>query len=160
MLKKIIVSLSFGMVFAILVSMANFDVSCNELRQNVLRLHIIANSDDDFDQQLKLKIRDSVLNSGCECFKNCDNIDDAILTASENTEKFYKIAKDVIVSNGYDYAVDVSVGDSYFENRRYENYTLPAGTYKALKIVIGEGKGKNWWCVMFPSVCIPAFGNS
>lgn len=160
MFKKIIVSLCFGFVFAVLLSTANFDASCNELRDNVLRLHIIANSDSDNDQQLKLQIRDAILNYNGSCFNGCDNIEDAAAAANNNLQSFYNTAKDVITKNGYDYDVDVSIANSYFPTRQYENCQLPAGYYKALKIVIGEGKGKNWWCVMFPSVCIPANNNS
>ena len=160
MFKKIMISLCFGLVFAVLLSTANFDASCNELRNNVLRLHIIANSDSGADQQLKLQIRDAILNNNGAVFSGCDNIEDAVTSAENNLDSFYKTAKDVIAKNGYDYAVDVSVANSYFQTRQYENCQLPAGYYKALKIVIGEGKGKNWWCVMFPSVCIPATSNS
>ena len=160
MFKKIMISLCFGLVFAVLLSTANFDASCNELRNNVLRLHIIANSDSDADQQLKLQIRDAILNNNGAVFNGCDSIEDAVTAAENNLDTFYNTAKEVIAKNGYDYAVDVYVSSSYFQTRQYENCQLPAGNYKALKIVIGEGKGKNWWCVMFPSVCIPATSNS
>ena len=154
--KNIEYGVLFGLICAIVLSFANFDVRCDELRNNVLRLHIIANSDSDIDQALKLSVRDEILKNSTDIFKNCDNVDSAIFTAKSQIETLKTIANDVIKQNGFDYSADVLVGDSYFDTREYDDFTLPAGTYKSLIVNLGEGKGKNWWCVVFPCVCVPS----
>lgn len=153
--KNIELGVLFGLICAIMLSFSRFETRCNELRQGVLRLHIIANSDGDADQNLKLQVRDEILKNSTDIFKSCDTVDDAIVTASKNIEDINKIANKVITQNGFDYSASVSVGDSFFDTRVYDNFTLPAGTYKSLIVNLGEGKGKNWWCVVFPCVCIP-----
>ena len=154
--KNIEYGVLFGLICAIVLSFANFEVRCDEIRNNVLRLHIIANSDSDIDQALKLSVRDEILKNSTDIFKNCDNVDSAIFTAKSQIETLKTIANDVIKQNGFDYSADVLVGDSYFDTREYDDFTLPAGTYKSLIVNLGEGKGKNWWCVVFPCVCVPS----
>lgn len=155
-MKKIRLSICFGLVCAIMLSFARFDALCDELRQNVFRLHIIANSDSAEDQALKLKVRDAVLKVSENSFTDCSDSDEAIDAASADLELFKQTALDVIRENGYDYDVQIDLSPSYFENRVYNDFTLPAGEYMALNIKIGEAVGKNWWCVMFPAVCIGA----
>lgn len=157
-MKVFNISICFGLIIAITLSFARFDALCEDLRENVFRLHIVAASDSEKDQALKLKVRDELLKVKGEKFTNCKNIDDAIEFAQQNTDEFTKIAQRVIRENGFDYPVKVNIGTSYFENREYDDFTLPAGNYQALNIIIGEGAGKNWWCVMFPAVCVGAAG--
>lgn len=154
--KNIELGVLFGLICAIVLSFARFEARCDELRQGVLRLHIIANSDSEADQTLKLAVRDEILKSSTDIFKSCDNVDDAIITADSQIETLNSIANTVIKQNGFDYTATVSVGDSYFDTREYDDFTLPAGTYKSLIVNLGEGKGKNWWCVVFPCVCVPS----
>lgn len=153
-------AISFALMFALLsgmfFSLTSFNAACDDLRKNILRLHIIANSDTAEDQSLKLKVRDAILADSEALFLPNDNIDGAIFSAKENLAQFQKTAQRVIESNGYNYPVNVSVSNSYFETRVYDNFTLPAGEYPSLIVTIGEGSGKNWWCVIFPEVCIPA----
>ncbi len=155
-MKNIRLAILFGLISAILISLSGFDVLCNDLRENVFRLHIIANSDSQEDQQLKLKVRDAVLKVSEELYVSTENTEDAIAITKANSDLILKTAEEVIKQNGYDYPVSVNVGKAYFKNREYEKFTLPAGEYNALNIVIGEGEGKNWWCVMFPAMCIGA----
>ncbi|MEE0839555.1 MAG: stage II sporulation protein R [Acutalibacteraceae bacterium] len=155
-MKKINLAICLGLIFAVVLNFARFDTLCNDLRHNVLRLHIVANSDSSQDQNLKLAVRDAILHAKGEAFGECENLDEAISFASNNAEEFKNIALSVIKENGYDYDVEVFVGDSYFGNREYDDFTLPAGTYESLNIRIGEANGKNWWCVCFPAVCIGA----
>lgn len=155
-LKNIEFGVLFGLVCAIALSFARFEVRCDELRQGVLRLHIIANSNSDADQELKLAVRDSILEGSADIFKNCKNVDNAITTAQNNTKKISDIANNVIFKNGFRYSAKVSVEDRYFDTREYDGFTLPAGTYKSLVVDLGEAKGKNWWCVVFPCVCVPS----
>lgn len=157
-MKIINVSVCLGLVIAVLLSFARFDALCEDLRENVFRLHIKAASDSAEDQMLKLKVRDALLEYKGEEFTSCSDVNEAISLAEENSDEYKRIAEAVIKENGFDYSVQVNVGVSFFENREYDDFTLPAGSYEALNIIIGKGEGKNWWCVMFPAVCIGASG--
>ena len=150
------ISLCLGLISAIFLSLASFNASCEDLRENILRLHIIANSDSNEDQSLKLKIRDEILNRSEDLFENATDIETAIDIATDKTQEFCDIANEVIRENGYSYSVTAQIGDSYFETREYEDFTLPAGFYKSLIIKVGKAEGKNWWCVIFPEICLPA----
>ncbi len=158
--KILKISVLSAFILSVLISMVSFDANCNELKNNVFRLHIIANSDSEADQLLKLKVRDAVLEAGGKEFENCQNINDAINNAENNIEFFKKTAQDVVVNNGYDYKVDVCVEKTYFNTRVYDEFALPAGEYYALCIKIGKAEGKNWWCVMFPALCVPTATNA
>lgn len=154
--KNIEIAVAFGLVCAILLSFAQFEARCDELRQGVLRLHIVANSDSDADQKIKLDIRDEILKNSIDIFKSCKNVDDAIATATDNQKVIYDITNEVLRKNGFNYQARVTVADRYFDTREYDNFTLPAGTYKSLVVDLGKAKGKNWWCVVFPCVCVPS----
>ena len=155
MKTKIKISILFGRVCAILLGMTNFTALCEDLRQNVLRLHIVANSNSQKDQDLKLKIRDEILKETGNLFLNTDNLYEAEKTAEDSLEIFEDIANRVIKEEGFDYKATVSLGDQFFETRHYETFSLPAGTYRSLIIKLGKAEGKNWWCVIFPSICVP-----
>ncbi len=154
--KNIELGVIIGLICAIMLSFANFEMRCDELRQGVLRLHIIANSDSAEDQALKLAVRDEILKNSTDIFKNCNNLDDAISTADTQLDKLNQISNDIIKKEGFDYIAESSVGNSYFDTRVYDDFTLPAGEYQSLIIKLGNGKGKNWWCVIFPCVCVPS----
>lgn len=153
--KNIEIGVLFGLICAIALSFSRFEVRCDELRQNVLRLHIIANSDEVCDQELKLAVRDEILKNSVDIFKDCSDVASACEIAQTQLDNIGAIANNVIKENGFNYDADVSVGDAYFDTREYDDFTLPAGTYKSLIVNLGEGKGKNWWCVVFPCVCVP-----
>ncbi|MBE6787991.1 MAG: stage II sporulation protein R [Ruminococcaceae bacterium] len=154
--KNIELGVLFGLVCAIMLSFARFEVRCDELRQGVLRLHIVANSDSEADQNLKLAVRDEILKSSVDIFKNCNNVDQAIAIASKNIETINTIANNVLKQSGFGYEANVSVGSKYFNTRVYDDFTLPAGNYTSLIVDLGDAKGKNWWCVVFPCVCVPS----
>ena len=156
MKKKIRISLIFGLICAICLSFFNFNLLCDDLRQNVLRLHIIANSDSEADQELKLKIRDAILSETGSLFANSQSLEEANLKTEQHLKNFEEIANRVINESGFCYDATVSLGERFFETRHYENFTLPAGNYRSLIINLGESKGKNWWCVIYPTVCLPA----
>ena len=149
-------SLTFAFLCAVFLSLADFDAACETLRHNVLRLHIVANSNSAFDQNLKLKIRDALLEEGGDLFEGITDLSTAIEKAKTDTERLCETANRVIKENGADYTATAFVGDSFFETRVYDSFTLPAGVYKSLIIRVGEAKGKNWWCVIFPEVCLPS----
>ncbi|MBO7519219.1 MAG: stage II sporulation protein R [Clostridia bacterium] len=154
--KNVEFALAFGLVCAIVLSFAGVEARCDELRRGVLRLHILANSDSDADQQLKLKVRDRILELTASDFGGSNNINEAIKTASDNIETITAAASEVIKEEGFSYGVSAFVGKEFFGNREYEDFTLPAGVYNSLTVRIGEAKGHNWWCVLFPGICLPA----
>ncbi len=149
-------SVLFGLLCAVFVSIAHFDAACDDLRHNVLRLHIIANSDSGADQAVKLAVRDRILEAASDIFRGEHELSAAESAAKENLDLLNGIAEEVLAENGFSYGAEAEIGDSYFETREYEDFTLPAGNYRSLIIRLGEAKGKNWWCVVFPAVCIPA----
>lgn len=146
----------FGLLCAVFMSMANFDAACDDLRGNVLRLHIIANSDSEADQAVKLAVRDRILEETADVFENETDIKAAEKSVRENLSRFEKTTEKVLRENGFSYGAAAQIGDSYFETREYDDFTLPAGTYRSLIIRLGKAEGKNWWCVVFPAVCVPA----
>ncbi len=156
MKKRIELSVAFGLICALLLSVSHFNAACDDLRQNVLRLHIIANSDSTADQELKLKIRDEILKETGDLFLNCNDLENAEKTVKENLNSFSDIANKVIKENGFNYTATAAFGKSDFSTRYYDDFTLPAGEYNSLIITLGEGSGKNWWCVVYPTVCISA----
>ncbi len=159
-MKKTIFRLEISLLIALIIcgvfNINAFSQQCDNIREKMLRMHVIANSDSDEDQQLKLKVRDAVLSAGKEVF-------DGSVTAIEAKEKITpyidyleNIAFETVKKEGFDYSVKITVEKEYFNTRIYDNsITLPAGYYTAVKVIIGEGKGQNWWCVMFPPMCLP-----
>ena len=134
----------------------SFGEECSFIRENTLRLHILTNSDSPADQALKLKIRDAVLSHSGELFSGCDTRQKMVSAAQEQLSDIQRIAEQTAMHNGYDLPVTVSVTDMFFETRRYDNVLLPAGTYTAVRIELGEAAGKNWWCVLYPPLCVSA----
>ncbi|MGN0450564.1 MAG: stage II sporulation protein R [Acutalibacteraceae bacterium] len=149
-------SVLLGLLCAIFASLAHFEAACDDLRQNVLRLHIIANSDNEADQAVKLLVRDKILEQSADIFKGETALHKAEEKAGERLKDFCETAERVLAENGFSYGATAEIGESYFETREYDDFTLPAGNYRSLIIRLGKAKGKNWWCVVFPAVCIPA----
>ena len=137
---------------------STFAKDCERKPDEVLRLHILANSDSEEDQQLKYELRDHMLSTFGEVFAGCENREQAIKAAKENRPAMEQTASSFIKEKGYNYNVVCEISDTYFTTRKYENYTLPAGNYTAVRFLIGNAEGKNWWCVMFPPLCLPASG--
>lgn len=148
-------SVLFGLICAIFCSFADFNASCEELRHNVLRLHIIANSDSQEDQAVKLLVRDRILQESGTLLEEEQDLDSAVATAKENIEEYNLIAREVLRENGFSYDATVRLGTAFFETREYDTFTLPGGNYTSLIIELGKAEGKNWWCVIFPQVCVP-----
>lgn len=128
------------------------DVSA-DIANSVFRLHIIANSDTEEDQNLKLLVRDDVLKYMKQISKDVSNKEDVVTLMYEHLDEFQRIAKETIKNNGYDYEVRVKIGKFEFPTKEYGDIALPAGMYDALRIEIGKAEGHNWWCVMFPTLC-------
>ena len=157
--KRFEISIILSLIFTMLLSFTSFTAHCNEIENGVLRLHILANSDSDKDQALKLAVRDSILLSSDEIFDNANNKTEALKNARMSLPKIISTAESTIKENGYNYSVTATVEKCYFDTRIYENFTLPAGYYDAVQVKIGKAEGKNWWCVLFPEVCISASAN-
>jgi len=149
------VFLLIAIFFSVFTSAALALEDSNKVKEEVFRLHIKANSDSGEDQALKLKVRDRILAETNVIFANAKSSKEAMTLAKENIALLTDIARDEILKNGYSYNVSAIVGASYFPTKEYEgNIFLPAGDYNALNIFIGEGKGKNWWCMLYPSICV------
>ena len=131
-------------------------ICLERLRGRVLRLHIIANSDSEEDQRLKLCVRDALLNNEEKLFGEADCLAEAELAAEEKLPEIKAIAEKTLREQGCNDRVEAEITDMYFDERVYGDITMPAGTYRALRITIGEAKGHNWWCVMYPPLCLPA----
>ena len=140
-------ALLIGLAAALLFAVAGIQIQ-TALADKMLRLHVIANSDSDEDQALKLKVRDSVLREVELLTEN----DGSVGTARTDVAA----GEDVIASEGYTSGVRLSLGEAYFPTKDYGGFALPAGRYDALRVEIGEGAGQNWWCVLFPPFCTTA----
>ena len=126
------------------------------LADKVVRLHVLANSDSEEDQALKLLVRDGVLERAAEILEESPDRSAAEESLRASLPELQEIAEAVVAAEGYDYPVQVELADTAFPTKAYDGFTLPAGNYLALRVVIGEGAGQNWWCVVFPPLCTAA----
>ena len=138
----------------IIVSAISYVSAVSEnIANSVFRLHVIANSDSEEDQNLKFIVRDNLIEYMTSLTSGISSKQAAIEIAKEHKQDFYNIAKKTIEDNGYDYDVNIEIGNSYFPTKYYGDISFPAGYYDALKVEIGKASGQNWWCVMFPPLC-------
>ena len=151
-MKKFLAVLCIG-CFCISAVNSYFEKTSTALADGVIRFHILANSDTKEDQSLKLKVRDRIIKEMEPLFDENGDIPGARDIIIANMEKIKSIAEDEVKKQGFDYDVSVSLGQSYFPTKEYGDVVLPTGTYEALKIKIGNAKGQNWWCVLFPPLC-------
>ncbi|MCL2446564.1 MAG: stage II sporulation protein R [Oscillospiraceae bacterium] len=156
MTKKIwrVVAAMAAIAFA--TSLVSFHARSAGIRQEVLRLHVIANSDCDIDQQAKLHVRDALLAQGDALFYASSDISQAEQAVALRTTELEHAAQQALQALGLNHPVRVSVGTAFFNTRSYGALTFPAGRYQAVQVHIGESIGENWWCVMFPPLCLPA----
>lgn len=155
-MKTIEKAVILGFIFTVLISITGFKANCDNIEKKVLRLHVLANSDTHEDQELKLKVRDRIISYSGDIFADVSDKIEAERLTKKNLFEIKRIAQDEVYKNGYDYPVNVELTNTHFNTRVYNDVTLPAGNYDALRVIIGDGKGKNWWCVMFPPMCLPA----
>ncbi|EDS78267.1 stage II sporulation protein R [Clostridium massiliodielmoense] len=137
----------------LVVSYIKADASQKSIANKLIRFHVIANSDSTEDQALKLKVRDNVLKYISPKLKKSKSIDQSREIIKENNAVINKIAKQTVEENGYTYTVKSKLSHENFPVKTYGNITLPQGNYEAYRIIIGNGQGHNWWCVMFPPLC-------
>ena len=126
------------------------------LSGKLLRLHVVANSDSDADQALKLEVRDAVLDCAAGYLENVSDVRAAEQVLGAHLAELAGAGQAVVREKGYDYAVRASLGTSHFPTKTYDGFALPAGDYRALRVTIGAGEGRNWWCVVFPTLCVSA----
>ena len=151
---KMVIILSF--LLFIYTSICAFSYANNvlsDIENSVFRLHVLANSDSKEDQELKLLVRDNLLDYMNKLCSSCKTKSEAIEIVKQNKEQFKQIAIDTIRNAGYSYDVTINIGNFEFPTKNYGDISLPAGYYDALRVEIGEAKGQNWWCVMFPPLC-------
>lgn len=125
----------------------------DEVKDSLIRFHVIANSDNDDDQQLKLKVKNRVIDYLYPYLNSSQSLDESRKIIKDRMEDVKTLAQQVIKDNNYDYDVKVELSRENFPDKSYGNITLPQGNYEAFRIIIGSGQGRNWWCVMFPPLC-------
>lgn len=161
-MKRFECALFMGLVCSILFSMGSFSRDCDYLRENVLRVHILANSNAAEDQSLKLRVRDAILSHSAELFGEASTLQEAEALLAQKLELVEEIANEALSSAGSQDTADAQLVNMYFDTRYYGGkeypraFDMPAGRYDALRVTIGDGQGKNWWCVAYPPMCIDA----
>lgn len=150
-----ILSFSFMLTRAIEVSAVNgsFENIQEDIAKDIIRFHVIANSDDDDDQELKYQVKDALVKSLTPYLKDSKDKDEARDILIDKMPLIKNLAEQTIEDCGYNYSVSITLSPSYFPMKVYGDYVFPPGYYEALQVCIGEAKGKNWWCVMFPPLC-------
>lgn len=147
-----------GFVMAVIASFFPFAAACGGLPENVVRLHVVANSDSEEDQSVKLLVRDAVLEEAAKWYGGAQSMEEASSQLCTHLQSLGETARTTLAENGMVYSAKVEVTEMYFSTRDYGTFRLPAGRYRTLRVTLGEGQGKNWWCVVFPSLCLPAAG--
>ncbi|MFA5523481.1 MAG: stage II sporulation protein R [Tissierellales bacterium] len=145
-----------SIIIVALAAFANYIFSLEDslvFKNKLIRLHVLANSDSPEDQELKLKVRDKIIASMNHKLKDSSSIGETREIVKNNIEEIKELALEEIKLNGKEYDIGVSLDNQDFPTKSYGGFTLPAGEYEALRVVIGDGKGQNWWCVMFPPLC-------
>lgn len=150
---KISILILLLFIYVVICAISYVSAVSSDISDSVFRLHVIANSDTKEDQDLKYKVRDSLLNYMNNICSNCSSKEEAISIVTNYKDDFKQIALDTIHNEGFSYDVDVEIGNFNFPTKHYGDVSLPAGYYDALRVKIGQAKGQNWWCVMFPSLC-------
>jgi len=154
--KAVFIAMAAALLVCSIISADSFFTRADAVRTEILRLHVMANSNSAEDQELKLQVRDALLQAGGNMFDGTMDVNNAHERLADNVDVLQSAGEEAIHSSGRDYALSIIITEEYFNTRSYGDITLPAGRYAAVKAVIGEGEGQNWWCVMFPPLCLPA----
>lgn len=145
-----------GFVLAALCSFFPFAAVCGQLPRDVVRLHVVANSNGAEDQAVKLLVRDAVLEEAARWYQGAGSMEEASSQLCTHLQSIAGAARQVLGEQGVGYSATAQMTEMYFPTRDYGDFRLPAGRYRTLRVTLGEGAGKNWWCVVFPSLCLPA----
>ena len=149
-------AVAVAVAICLTLSVCELHGTCEGVRENVVRLHILANSDSAEDQALKLKVRDAVLAASADWQEVAATPAEALALAEERLPQLQAVAEATVAAEGYTYPVAVELCETYFTTRQYDTVTLPAGIYPAVRVSIGAAEGKNWWCVVYPPLCAGA----
>jgi stage II sporulation protein R len=150
---RIFLIIGLILLYTLILSISYAKSVSSEIKDTVFRLHVLANSDENHDQELKLKVRDKIVEYLNENITPETSKDDVTNFVSKNIETIKEISKNVIEENGYSYDVNIYIGNFDFPTKEYGDVSLPAGNYDGMRVVIGNGDGQNWWCVLFPPLC-------
>ncbi len=153
-MRTFVKALAAGTVAAVMLSFCHFNAVCGEIRREVVRLHVLAHDDTEEEQTLKLRVRDAVLTAADGLLDGVANSDAAQATIEAALPQLAAAANEALQTAGSVHTAKVSLENTYFTTRTYDAGTLPAGWYTALRVVIGDGAGRNWWCVVFPPLCL------
>lgn len=153
LILSILIGIIYTKVSASATSSADIKQIQEGISEKIIRFHVLANSDSEADQQLKLKVKDQVVTYTKGILANSKSIQESEQILIQNTPQIIQIAETVIKENGYDYSVTAGITNTYFPTKSYGNYTFPPGEYKAYQIKIGKAEGHNWWCVLYPPLC-------
>jgi len=151
--KRFTLLLLLLFIYTFICAFSYVNAVSTNIQDSVFRLHVIANSDSEEDQNLKYIVRDKILEYVNSVSYGTSSKEDVITMCKNNMQEIQKIAEDTIYENGYNYPVKISIGNFAFPTKTYGDISFPAGFYDALKIEIGNASGQNWWCVMFPPLC-------
>lgn len=150
-----IIAIIIGLSYTYFTSKPNENIEeiQNGISNKIIRFHVIANSDSSEDQELKLKVKEAVVNYTKNILADSKSIDESRIILKEETNNILALCNQIITENGYDYNVSAELSDTYFPTKTYGQYTFPPGNYEAYQIKIGTAKGQNWWCVLYPPLC-------
>ncbi|MDE8727834.1 stage II sporulation protein R [Ruminococcus bromii] len=148
-------AMACGLILTVLLNLTGFSAQCAALEENIVRLHVIANSNTEEDQNVKLRVRDAVLSEAKKWYGNAEDFDDAVTALCTHLESLEAAANSVLEAESFPYRAKAEICEMYFPTRTYESFKLPAGHYRTLRISLGKAEGKNWWCVVFPALCVP-----
>ena len=151
--KIFLIALIIAYILYCAFSITYFSSVSGEIRENVVRLHILADSNSEIDQNVKLKVRDALLEKNSELLSDKVTPENATEYFKNSKDELEQCANEVLKENGLNYKATITLGKEYYTTRVYEDLTFPAGVYTSIKVVLGSGEGKNWWCVMFPPLC-------
>ena len=154
-------SVLLGLLFSIVFSVCAQDIkTAQEIRQNTLRLHIIANSDSSRDQSVKIAVRDDILKSEDIIFSDAEDFDTAVKNTQKNLGKIESMVNNFLRDKGVGYNARCTLENFYFDTKQYNGFALPKGEYTALTVRLGKAEGKNWWCVVYPALCSQSCGET
>lgn len=153
-MKKLLKAMAVALIITSIFSFLPFEQRCRDISDEVLRIHILADSDSDADQRLKLLVRDSILDYTDGLYSGVSSKSEAVEITNKHIGDIISTAENTLKANGCPKNVTAEICETDFNTRYYGDITMPSGTYTALKVKIGSGEGKNWWCVMYPSLCL------
>lgn len=151
----LIIAILLGLLYCVLTAKPNADIATLQsgIADRIVRFHVIANSDSEEDQTLKLKVKEAVVSYTKPLLANSADINESRQLLLNEQEHIRTLAQQVVTENGYDYPVHVELTKTYFPTKSYGSYTFPPGQYEAFEVKIGNASGKNWWCVLYPPLC-------